>query len=89
MLDPGFSAILARAAADLVGWPRRLGERYAEESNRVSEYAASALGRRVDSDGLIRPLDLMDDAARGDRRTSALALRAGPRAPSGRRRQVT
>ena len=62
VLDPGFSAILARAAADLAWLAEALGEeRYAEESNRVSEYTASALGRRVDSDGLIRPLDLMDE----------------------------
>src|SRR5512132_1455623 len=59
VLDPGFSAILARAAADLARLADALGdERVAEESGKTSEAVASALKRRADSDGLVRPVDL-------------------------------
>jgi mannosylglycerate hydrolase len=61
VLDPGFSAILARAAADLAWLADALGEeRVAEESLQGSERVASALRERADSDGLIRPVDLTD-----------------------------
>jgi mannosylglycerate hydrolase len=61
VLDPGFSAILARAAADLAWLADALGEdRLAEESEHHSERVASALRRRADSDGLVRPVDLTD-----------------------------
>jgi hypothetical protein len=61
VLDPGFSAILARAAADLAWLAEALGEpRLAEESAAASEKVSFALQKRVDSDGLIRPLDLTD-----------------------------
>src|SRR3954447_3492568 len=61
VLDPGFSAILARAAADL-GWlAEALGDdRLADESAHASEHISSALRGRADSDGLIRPVDLTD-----------------------------
>jgi glycogen debranching enzyme len=59
VLDPGFSAILARAAADLAWLAEALGEdRLAEESTHASEHIASALKARADADGLIRPVDL-------------------------------
>jgi hypothetical protein len=62
VLDPGFSAILARAAADLAWLAEALGEkRLADESAHASDHIADALKRRADSDGLIRPVDLMDE----------------------------
>jgi hypothetical protein len=61
VLDTGFSAILARAAADLAWLAEAVGEdRYADESAHAADHVASALRRRADSDGLIRPLDLVD-----------------------------
>jgi hypothetical protein len=61
VLDPGFSAILARAAADLAWLAEALGEeKLAEESAHCSEHISSALRARADSDGLIRPVDLTD-----------------------------
>jgi hypothetical protein len=63
VLDPGFSAMLARAAADLAWLAESLGEpRLSEESAAASERVAAALAHRADSDGLIRPLDLTDGA---------------------------
>jgi hypothetical protein len=63
VLDPGFSAILARACRDL-GWlAERLDEsRVADESSAGSERVATALRARADSDGLIRPLDVTDES---------------------------
>ncbi len=62
VLDPGFSAILARAAADLAWLAGALGEeRIADESAHASEHVATALRGRAESDGLIRPVDLMDE----------------------------
>jgi hypothetical protein len=63
VLDPGFSAILARACEDL-GWlAEELGEgRIAEESRAASARVAGALRSRTDSDGLIRPLDMTDES---------------------------
>ncbi len=59
VLDPGFSAIFARAGADLAGQAEALGEtRLAEESAAGSERVAAALGERADADGLVRPVDL-------------------------------
>src|SRR5439155_26015095 len=61
VLDPGFSAILARAAADLAWLAEALDEpRLAEESAAGAERVSSALKERADSDGLIRPVDLTD-----------------------------
>jgi hypothetical protein len=61
VLDPGFSAILARACHDLASVAEALGERrIADESLRASERVAGALRARSDSDGLIRPLDMTD-----------------------------
>jgi hypothetical protein len=61
VLDPGFSAILARACHDLAAVAEALGEsRVADESVRASERVAAALRARADSDGLIRPLDVTD-----------------------------
>src|SRR4051795_12381569 len=61
VLDPGFSAVLARAAADLAWLAEALGEdRLADESAHASEHISSALRGRSDSDGLIRPVDLTD-----------------------------
>ena len=62
MLDPGFSAILARAAADLAWLGDRLGEpALAEESRAAGDRVAAALRARADSDGLIRAVDTIDD----------------------------
>jgi hypothetical protein len=61
VLDPGFSAILARACHDLAAVAETLGDsRLADESLRASERVGEALRARADSDGLIRPLDLTD-----------------------------
>ena len=61
VLDPGFSAILARACHDLAAVSEALGEsRIADESLRASERVAAALQARADADGLIRPLDITD-----------------------------
>jgi glycogen debranching enzyme len=62
VLDPGFSAILARACADL-GWlAEELGEgRIAEESRAASARVADALRARTDVDGLIRAVDMTDE----------------------------
>jgi hypothetical protein len=63
VLDPGFSAILARACADLAWLAERLGEgRIAEESRAASARVADALLARADADGLIRPLDMTDES---------------------------
>jgi mannosylglycerate hydrolase len=63
VLDPGFSAILARACHDLAAVAEALGEsRVAEESHRASERVAAALRARADSDGLIRALDMTDES---------------------------
>jgi hypothetical protein len=63
VLDPGFSAILARACADL-GWiAEQLGEtRIAEESQAASARVADALRSRADADGLIRAVDMTDES---------------------------
>jgi hypothetical protein len=63
VLDPGFSAMLARACADL-GWlAGELGEAgIAEESLAASERVAGALRARASADGLIRPLDMTDES---------------------------
>jgi hypothetical protein len=76
VLDPGFSAILARACADL-GWlAERLREgRIAEESRAASVRVAGALRARADADGLVRPVDLTDESTLGVTSAgSALAL---------------
>ena len=63
VLDPGFSGILARACHDLAWLAERLGEpRIAEESNKGCERVTAALRARVDSDGLIRALDMTDES---------------------------
>lgn len=63
VLDPGFSAILARACVDLGDLADALGEpRVAEESHAAGERVAAALRARADSDGLIRPVDLTGDS---------------------------
>jgi hypothetical protein len=63
VLDPGFSAILARACADLAWLAERLGEgRIAEESHAASVRVAGALRSRAGADGLIRPVDMTDDS---------------------------
>jgi Glycosyl hydrolase family 63 C-terminal domain len=62
VLDPGFSAILARACADLAWLAEQLGEgRIAEESHAAADRVAGALRSRADADGLIRPLDMTDE----------------------------
>jgi Glycosyl hydrolase family 63 C-terminal domain len=61
VLDPGFSAILARACHDLALLASDLGEEaIAEESRSGSERVAEALRARVSSDGLIRGVDMVD-----------------------------
>jgi hypothetical protein len=63
VLDPGFSAILARACVDLGDLADALGEpRVAEESHAAGERVAAALRARADSDDLIRPVDLTGDS---------------------------
>jgi mannosylglycerate hydrolase len=61
VLDPGFSAILARAADDL-GWlADQLGQGLvADESRAYSRRVSAALRARTDSDGLIRAVDTID-----------------------------
>jgi hypothetical protein len=76
VLDPGFSAMLARACADLAWLAEQLGEgRVAEECRTDADRVATALRARVDSDGLIRALDVTDEtASRVTSAGSALAL---------------
>jgi hypothetical protein len=63
VLDPGFSAILARACHDLARLAEHLGEeRIAEESDAGCERVVGALRARADSDGLVRPLDAMSES---------------------------
>jgi hypothetical protein len=63
VLDPGFSAILARATADLAWLGDRLGEPgVAEESRAASERVTAALRARAESDGLIRAVDTIAGA---------------------------
>src|SRR5919106_380417 len=78
VLDPGFSAILARACADLAWLAEQLGEgRIAEESRAASAWVAGALRSRADADGLIRPLDMTDESTLDiTSAASALALLA-------------
>jgi glycogen debranching enzyme len=78
VLDPGFSAIFARAALDLAWLAEELGEpRLADESRRASERVAAALCERADADGLIRATDLHDGATLPELSAgSALALLA-------------
>lgn len=75
VLDPGFSAMLARSAHDL-GWlAAQLGEpRLAEECERASDRVARALRERADADGLIRAVDLRDGTGFELSAGSALAL---------------
>jgi mannosylglycerate hydrolase len=62
VLDPGFSAILARAAADLAWLADTLGEaRMAEECRAAGERVSAALRARADSDGLIRAVDTIGE----------------------------
>jgi hypothetical protein len=61
VLDPGFSAILARACLDLADVAERVGEpRMAEESRSAGEGVAAALRARAGSDGVIGALDAVD-----------------------------
>jgi hypothetical protein len=61
VLDPGFSGILARACHDLAWLAEQLGQpEIAEESHAAGERVVAALQARVDSDGLIRPVDMVD-----------------------------
>src|SRR5829696_2890579 len=88
VLDPGFSAILARAAADLAWVADRLGDaRIAEESRAISERVTAALRARVDSDGLIRPIDTIDSSTLAV--TSAGSRRCASWSGSGRWRRTT
>jgi hypothetical protein len=75
VLDPGFSAILARAALDLAWLSEQLGQKaLAEESAASAERVGGALRARTGSDGLIRPVDLPGDTAQVAAAGSALAL---------------
>lgn len=63
VLDPGFSAILARACADLSRLADALGERrLAEVEAARAERVAAALAARTGGDGLARAIDLADDS---------------------------
>jgi hypothetical protein len=84
VLDPGFSAILARGTADLAWLADRLGEpRVAEESRAASERVVGALRSRADSDGLIRAVDTIDGSTlpvtSAGSALAALAPGLGPR----------
>ncbi len=62
VLDPGFSAILARACLDLAWLAGELKEgAVAEESRDAGERVAAALRARADTDGLVRAVDLARD----------------------------
>ena len=61
VLDPGFSAILARASEDLAWLASQLGEeRLADEAAAAGERVASSLRARAGADGLIPAVDLVD-----------------------------
>jgi hypothetical protein len=63
VLDAGFSAILARASADLAYVAEQLGAAdIAGESGAAAERIAAALRARADPDGLIRAVDAVDDS---------------------------
>ena len=63
VLDAGFSAILARACADLAWLAESLGDGgLGEESAAACERVAAALRVRASADGLIRPVDLCASA---------------------------
>ena len=62
VLDPGFSAILARACADLAWLAEQLSETaLAERSSEQSALVSDALRARADSTGMVWPVDLSDD----------------------------
>jgi hypothetical protein len=62
VLDPAFSAILARACADLAWLAAELNDgALAEESRDAGERVTTALRARTDADGLIRAVDLVHD----------------------------
>ena len=64
VLDPGFTAILARACFDLARLATELGEgRIADESDAGCDRVASSLRARVGSDGLIRAVDMVDGSS--------------------------
>ena len=64
ILDPGFSAILARACVDLAWLAAELNDRaLAEESQHAGERVTTALRARADADGLIRAVDLVHGEA--------------------------
>ena len=64
VLDPGFSAILARACHDLAALATDLGEpAIAEESQSACERVAGALSARRGSDGLIEAVDVVDESS--------------------------
>ena len=85
VLDPGFSAILARAGADLAWLADRLGEgRIAEESLAASERVIAALRARVDSDGLIRAVDTIDSSTLAVTSAGSALAGADPRAGAAR-----
>ncbi len=78
VLDPGFSAILARACVDLAWLAAELDEgALADESADAGERVATALRSRTDADGLIRAVDLArDEPLPATSAGSALALLA-------------
>jgi Glycosyl hydrolase family 63 C-terminal domain len=63
VLDPGFSGILARACHDLAWLAEQLGQpAIADESHAACDRVVEALRERADSDGLIRPLDMVSQS---------------------------
>jgi Glycosyl hydrolase family 63 C-terminal domain len=63
VLDPGFSAMLARGCADLAWLAEQLGEgRIADESRSAAQRVSAALAARAGSDGLIRAVDMVDSS---------------------------
>jgi hypothetical protein len=62
VLDPGFSAILARACHDLAWLAGQLGDgEVADRNAAAAERVTTAMRARVESDGLIRAVDLDAD----------------------------
>ena len=78
VLDPGFSAVLARACHDLSRLAGELGEgALEEESAEASGRVAAALRARTDPDGLLRAVDLTDGSVQSELTAgSAMALLA-------------
>jgi hypothetical protein len=84
VLDPAFSAILARACHDLAWLAEQLGERaLAEESSAAGERVAAALAGRTGSDGLVRAVDLVSGDTMGPISAGSAVAVLAPGLPAG------